>query len=106
MTDNQLTRLLNRAEQGIDAVLSDEPADFAALDLQPVELRIELGRTHLPPEEVQTLRSGAVVSLAGQLGEPAAIYAGDQLFGRGEVVVIDGKIGVRIVELAGNEVTR
>ena len=100
MFDNQLTALLNRAEQGIEAVLSSEEAgECDASGRQQAEVRIELGRTHLQPEDLQQLRSGSVVSLDGPVDEPAAIYAGGRLIGRGEVVVVDGKIGVRVMEL-------
>jgi flagellar motor switch protein FliN len=100
MFDNQLTDLLNRAERGVEAALSsEETSDFGADDQRQLDLRIELGRTHLQPDEVQQLRSGSVVSLDGPLGDPAAIYADGQLIGRGEIVVVDGKIGVRVTEL-------
>jgi len=100
MFDNQLTDLLNRAERGIEAVLSPEEAgDCDASGQQQVELRIELGRTRLQPDDLRELRSGSVVSLDGPLGEPAAIYAAGRLIGRGEIVVVDGKIGVRVVKL-------
>ena len=100
MWDNQLTDLLNRAEHGIEAVLSPEEAgECDASGQQQVELQIELGRTHLHPDDLQQLRSGSVVSLDGTLGEPAAIYAADRLIGRGEIVVVNGRIGVRVTEL-------
>jgi flagellar motor switch protein FliN len=100
MFDNQLTDLLNRAERGVEAVLSSEETSyFDASDQRQLDLRIELGRTRLLPDDVQQLRSGSVVSLGGPLGDPAAIYADGQLVGRGEVVVVDGKIGVRVTEL-------
>jgi flagellar motor switch protein FliN len=100
MFDNQLTDLLTRAQQGIEAILSpDETGDSDTSDRQQVDLRIELGRTRLQPDDVQTLRSGSVVSLDGPIDEPAAIYASERLIARGEVVVVDGTIGVRVVEL-------
>ena len=106
MLDNQLTDLLTRAQQGIEAVLSpEETGDSDAGGQQQVDLRIELGRTRLQPDDVQELRSGSVVSLDGPIGEPAAIYAAGRLIGRGEIVVVDGKIGVRVVDLLGLQET-
>ena len=67
-----------------------------------LDLRIELGRTRLQADDVRQLRSGSVVLLDGPLGEPAAIYAAERLIGRGEIVVVDGKIGVRVeLRIAG-----
>ncbi len=100
MWDNQLTNLLNRAERGIEAVLtSEESGDFDTSQQREIELQIELGRTRLQPDDVEQLRSGSVVLLDGPLGEPAAIYAAGRLIGRGEIVVINGKLGVRVTEL-------
>jgi flagellar motor switch protein FliN len=100
MFDNHLTDLLTRAQQGIEAILSPEEAGSGdAGEQRQIDLRIELGRTRLQPDGVEKLRSGSVLSLDGSAGEPAAIYAGERLIGRGEIVVVDGKIGVRVVEL-------
>jgi flagellar motor switch protein FliN len=100
MWDNQLTDLLSRAERGIEAALSpEETQESHANNQQQVELQIELGRTRLQPDDAEQLRSGSVVVLDGPLGEPAAIYAAERLIGRGEIVVVNGKIGVRITEL-------
>ena len=68
-------------------------------DAEQLDLRIELGRTRLKLDDVQALRKGSVVLLDGPIDEPAAIFAGARLIGRGEIVVVDGKIGVRVVEI-------
>ncbi len=100
MLDNQLTDLLARTERGVEAALAcEETGDFEPDDSHPVELRIEFGRTRLQAEDVERLRSGSVVLLDAPLGEPAGIYAAEQRIGRGETVVVNGKIGVRVTEL-------
>ncbi len=66
-----------------------------------VELRLELGRTRLHPDEVNLLRSGSVISLDESANEPVSVYAGGRLVARGDVLVLDGKIGVRICEIVG-----
>jgi len=68
-------------------------------DAEQLDLRIELGRTRLELDDAKALRKGSVVLLDGLIDEPAAIFAGARLIGRGEIVVVDGKIGVRVVEL-------
>lgn len=115
---NQASALLTETERARRAISS--PADCApsytlrrfdlgkspgqadnsdADDHAQLDLRIELGRTYLPLDDVQTLRHGAVVLLDSLIDEPAAIIVSSRVIGRGEVVVIDGKIGVRITEL-------
>jgi flagellar motor switch protein FliN len=70
-----------------------------ALKENQLHLQIELGRTRLPADDVRRLRKGSVVLLDARVDEPAVLRVGGRTIGRGEVVVIDGKIGVRVVEL-------
>jgi flagellar motor switch protein FliN len=100
MLDNQVTDLLTRAQAGIEEILSpEESGGDDANDQEQLELRIEFGRTRLQADNLQELRSGSVVALDEPAGELVAIYAGDRLIGRGEVVAVDGKIGVRVTQL-------
>jgi flagellar motor switch protein FliN len=106
MFDNQLTDLLTRAQQGINALLSpDETYGGDANDRQQLDLRITLGRTRLQPDDVEKLRSGSVLLFDTPSSDPATIHAGGRLIGRGEVVVVGGKIGVRVTELVGVQKT-
>lgn len=73
---------------------------------KPLDVRIELGRTRLPPDDVRRLRNGSVVSLDGRIDEPVEIRVGGRLVGRGDVLVVDGKIGVRVSELFCEELAR
>jgi flagellar motor switch protein FliN/FliY len=74
------------------------------------ELRVELGRARLYADEVERLTQGAVVALDKLMGDPADIYASGRLVARGELLVVDGNFGVRILELvaplAGQHTTR
>ncbi len=123
MFDGRLTDPLTEAEEAVRAMLSQtgdsqlrslrkyrldefyaDPA-FGADDAETLELRIEFGRTHLSAEEANGLGLGSVVSLDSPLDEPAELVAAGRTIGRGEPVVIDGKIGVRVVELFGRQET-
>ena len=64
-----------------------------------LNLRIELGRTTLNVGETEKLRAGAIMPLDNAASEPADIYADGRLIARGEVLTVDGKYGVRVVEL-------
>lgn len=81
--------------------------DAATLDLiRDVELnlKIELGRTHMYLEDVLKLRKGSVVPLDKLAGDPVDIYVNGRLIARGEVLVLNDNFAVRIAELvaAGN----
>ena len=64
-----------------------------------IELRIELGRTHVGREEAQKLRTGSVVPLDSLASDAVAVYASGRLIARGEAIVLDGKFGVRVTEV-------
>lgn len=88
--------------------LSGRPAstDAATLDLLrdvQLDLKIELGRTHMQLEEVLHLKSGAVVTLDKLAGDPVDIYVNGRLIARGEVLVMNDNFCVRVAELVVGE---
>jgi flagellar motor switch protein FliN len=60
-----------------------------------------LGRTSIGPAEAQQLHAGEVLLLDGNASDPVAVYADGKLIARGEVVVVDDKFGVRVLERVG-----
>ena len=80
----------------------------ATLDLirdVQLDLKIELGRTHMYLEDILRLRKGSVVSLDKLAGDPVDIYVNGRLIARGEVLVLNDNFCVRVAELvAGTSV--
>jgi len=77
-------------------------AENATLDLirdVELDLKIELGRTHMYLEDVLKLRKGAVVPLDKIAGDPVDIYVNGRLIARGEVLVLNDNFCVRVAEL-------
>ncbi len=70
--------------------------DLGEMDL---DITIELGRSEILIEDVLKLREGSVVSLDKRAGDPVDIFANGRLIARGELLVIDGKFGVRLSEV-------
>jgi len=60
---------------------------------------VELGRATMTIQEVLNIYEGSVIELERVAGEPVDILVGGKLLGKGEVVVVDDKFGVRITEL-------
>lgn len=86
------------------AATSLPPAQSQSLTLEDLgdvdlEISIELGRAELLIEEVLKLREGSVVSLDQRAGDPVDIVANGRLIARGELLVVDGKFGVRLSEV-------
>jgi flagellar motor switch protein FliN len=80
-----------------------EPAeDRSHLDLLmdvPLEVTVELGRTHRQVREVLELGPGSVIELEKLAGEPVDIQINGRLIAKGEVVVVEENFGVRITDI-------
>lgn len=77
-------------------------ADATTLDLirdVELDLRIELGRTHMYLEDVLRLRKGSVVPLDKLAGDPVDIFVNGRLVAKGEVLVLNDNFCVRVTEL-------
>ena len=70
----------------------------ALLDIQ-VSLRVELGRAKMSIGELEKLTRGSVISLDANAGDPLRIFANDKLVALGEVVVVNDRFGIRIIEI-------
>lgn len=68
----------------------------------PVTLTVELGSCQLPMREVLSLAAGAIVQLDKPAGTPVELRASRKLVARGEVVVVENQLAIRITELAGS----
>jgi flagellar motor switch protein FliN/FliY len=68
------------------------------LDL-PVTVSIELGRTRLQVEDILRLGQGSVVELKKLAGQPLEILVQGRPIGKGEVVVVNEKYGIRLTDI-------
>jgi flagellar motor switch protein FliN/FliY len=64
---------------------------------------ISFGKTHLPMKDVIKLTTGSIVELNRGVSEPVEIFVNQCLVARGEVVVVEGNYGVRILEIASRQ---
>lgn len=74
-------------------------ADFAAVYDVPVSVQAVLGRSRMQVSSLLRLTHGSVIELDRTVGEPIDIYVNDRLVARGEVVVVDGRLGVTMTEI-------
>ncbi|VAV92736.1 Flagellar motor switch protein FliN [hydrothermal vent metagenome] len=75
------------------------PSNFRLLSEVPVRLSVEVGSISKRLAEILAFQEGEVVELDRQADELLDIMVNGTLVAKGEVVTIDGKFGVRIVEL-------
>ncbi|MEP0521149.1 MAG: flagellar motor switch protein FliN [Hyphomicrobiales bacterium] len=74
-------------------------ADLEKLFDVPVRVSAILGRARMPVSELLRLDEGAVVELDRKVGEAIDIYVNDRLVARGEVVLVENKLGVTMTEI-------
>jgi flagellar motor switch protein FliN len=77
--------------------------DLSRLSEIPMELSVEIGRTHMTVGETLDLRIGSVVTLERLAGEAADLLVNGTAIARGEVVVIEEQYGLRITEILNGE---
>lgn len=65
----------------------------------PLELTVVIGSTKILVQELLQLTQGSVVALDKLAGEPMEVYVNGKLIGRGEVVVVNEKFGIRITDI-------
>ena len=101
MSDNP-NMALNELENSADT--QAEPKPQSARDLEavydiPVQISAVLGRANMQVSQLLKLGRGAVVELDRKVGEAIDIYVNNRLVARGEVVVVDERLGVTMTEI-------
>jgi flagellar motor switch protein FliN/FliY len=74
-------------------------ADLEAVFDVPVQVSAVLGRARLEVGALLKLGPGAVLELDRKVGEAIDIYVNDRLVARGEVVLVEDKLGVTMTEI-------
>lgn len=65
----------------------------------PVQISAVLGKTSMQVSNLLKLGRGAVVELDRKVGEAIDIYVNNRLVARGEVVVVEDRLGVTMTEI-------
>ncbi len=87
-----------------DSSNDDEQVSRAAADLEavfdvPVQVSAVLGRSKMDVGELLKLGPGTVLELDRKVGEAIDIYVNNRLVARGEVVLVEDKLGVTMTEI-------
>jgi flagellar motor switch protein FliN len=96
-----------------DASLAAEPegpttriaADLEAVFDVPVQVSAVLGRARMEVGDLLKLGPGTVLELDRKVGEAIDIYVNNRLVARGEVVLVEEKLGVTMTEIIRAERT-
>jgi flagellar motor switch protein FliN/FliY len=109
-TDNvDLPDLSHDAAAGNGALLNSETPQEAApkhsaQDLEavfdvPVTVSAVLGKSGMEVSQLLKLGKGTIVELDRKVGEAIDIYVNDRLVARGEVVLVEDRLGVTMTEI-------
>lgn len=93
------TAPLEDINQNDDEQVSRIAADLEAVFDVPVQVSAVLGRSKMDIGELLKLGPGTVLELDRRVGEAIDIYVNNRLVARGEVVLVEDKLGVTMTEI-------
>ncbi len=73
--------------------------DIDAIYDIPVQISAVLGKSTMQVSQLLKLGRGAVVELDRKVGEAIDIYVNNRLVARGEVIVVEDRLGVTMTEI-------
>lgn len=82
-----------------DSGLEGTPRNLEFLLDIPLEVSVRLGTARMPIRDLLQLTHGSVVELDKLAGEPLDVLINHRLIGRGEVVVVNDRFGIRLTEV-------
>ena len=102
MSDDALT--LQEFEPNADSPFADPATGKIAADLAPVfdvpvHISAVLGKASMSVAELLKLGAGSVLELDRKVGEAIDIYVNNRLVARGEVVIVEERLGVTMTEI-------
>jgi len=105
LTQEEIDALLNQKGQENGSTSEEKlPAEELPENLElildfPLKVSVQLGKVKKKLREIRQLSPGMVVELERPINEPVDIYVGGKLIARGEVVVVDENLAVKITHI-------
>jgi len=94
-----LDDLESGGDDGGDMPVAPVAKELEAIYDIPVQISAVLGKTTMQVNQLLKLGRGAVVELDRRVGEAIDIYVNNRLVARGEVVVVEDRLGVTMTEI-------
>lgn len=79
----------------------DAVSTLGPLSKVDVDITVEFGQAQLKVRDLLALHRGSVVRLSKAAGEPVDLLVNGTLAARGSLVVVDGRLGVKVTEVVG-----
>ena len=114
MTEQQNTQTTNGSDKAaaeeakFNELKSEQQPETTVRDINflldiPLEITVELGRTKILIQDLLKLGHGSVIELDKIAGEPMEILVNNKLIAKGEVVVVNEKLGIRLTDIISPE---
>jgi flagellar motor switch protein FliN/FliY len=84
---------------GPTQIIERSASDLEAVFDVPVRIAVVLGRTRIPVANLLRMDVGSVVELDRQVGEAVEIFVNERLVARGEIVLVENRLGVTMTEI-------
>src|SRR6476620_5900565 len=103
------TMSLEEFPDSVAMTLSDDTTgektahDLAPVFDVPVNISAVLGKAHMSVAQLLKLNRGSVLELDRKVGEAIDIFVNNRLVARGEVVVVEDRLGVTMTEIIKTE---
>jgi flagellar motor switch protein FliN len=77
-----------------------EGVSLSSLSKMPVQISVVLGRCKMRLSDLLKIEIGSVVELDKNVDDLVEIFVNEKLIAKGEIVVVDSKIGITLREIA------
>ena len=91
------------SKEGIEEKEDTNVKDLEAIYDIPVKVSAILGKTKIKVNKLLGLNKGAIIELDKKVGEAIDIYVNNRLVARGEVVVVEDKLGITMTEIVKSD---
>ena len=89
-----------KRESGLDNFdIPSSASDLEAVYDIPVKVSAILGKSKIKVSQLLKINKGTIMELDKKVGEAIDIYVNNNLVARGEVVVVDDKLGITMTEI-------
>ena len=97
---NETEEPILKKESGLDNFeIPNSASDLEAVYDIPVKVSAILGKTKIKVSQLLKINKGTIIELDKKVGEAIDIYVNNNLVARGEVVVVDDKLGITMTEI-------
>ena len=109
--DDEVGEEVTEEDEVEEVYADDEKTEITSRELEavydiPVQVSAVLGKQTMQVSQLLKLGRGAVVELDRKVGEAIDIYVNNRLVARGEVVIVEERLGVTMTEIIKSDRTQ